>query len=111
MLTIDQTLTAARNGVTKSRGASQRSKTSLDNGYPHRRERENAIEELRQSVEQLIAVVEILMSAPSMFVSNCHGGYITPIPRTDMWRCYDCDKACVPIRQDKHPRWAKGDPE
>lgn len=60
-LTIDQTLTAARNGVTKSRAATQRSKTFLDHGYPHRLERDNALEELRQSVEQLIEVVERLM--------------------------------------------------
>lgn len=59
-LTIDQTLTAARNGVTKSRAASQRSKTFLDHGYPHRLERDNALEQLRQSVEQLIEVVERL---------------------------------------------------
>lgn len=111
MLTIDQTLAAARNGVNKSRGASQRAKTVLDHGYPHRIEREVAIEELRQSTEQLIDVVEILMSAPSLFVSDCHGAYITPIPGTEMWRCHDCNEPCTPIRQDKHPRWAKGDPE
>lgn len=61
MLTIRQTLTAARNGVTKSRAASLRARTSLDAGYPHRKERENAIEQLRQSVEQLIEVVEHLL--------------------------------------------------
>lgn len=60
MLTIEQTLAAARNGVNKSRGASQRAKTVLDSGYPHRIERENALEELRISVEQLIEVVEQL---------------------------------------------------
>lgn len=62
-LTIEQTLTAARNGVQKSRAASLRARTSLDSGYPHRRERENAIEELRKSVEQLIKVVEQVTDA------------------------------------------------
>jgi hypothetical protein len=62
-LTIDQTLTAARNGVEKSRAASLRARTHLDAGYPHRRERETAIEELRKSVEQLIGVVEQMKNA------------------------------------------------
>lgn len=66
-LTIEQTLTAARNGVTKSRAASQRAKTHLDAGYPHRAQREIAIEELRLSVEQLIEVVERLLSDEKNF--------------------------------------------
>lgn len=60
-LTIKQTLTAARNGVTKSRAASLRARTFLDAGYVNRRERDTALEELRQSVEQLIDVVEHLI--------------------------------------------------
>jgi hypothetical protein len=62
-LTIEQTLTAARNGVTKSRAASLRARTRLDAGYIHRQEREKALEELRTSVEQLISVVEQLTRA------------------------------------------------
>jgi len=62
-LTIEQTLIAARNGVTKSRAASLRARMPLDAGYPHRKERDSALEELRTSVEQLISVVEHLTSA------------------------------------------------
>lgn len=51
------------------------------------------------------------MSAPSLFVSECHGAYITPIPGTDGWRCHDCDEPCTPIRHDQHPRWAQKPPE
>lgn len=60
-LTIREILTAARNGVTKSRGASQRAKTFLDAGYMNRQYRDDALEELRQSVEQLIKVIEHLI--------------------------------------------------
>lgn len=44
-------------------------------------------------------------SSPSLYVSDCHGAYITPMPGTDFWRCHDCDKSCVPVRHDRHPRW------
>lgn len=62
MLTLRQTLTAARNGVTKSRGASLRAKTFMDAGYSNIRERDTAMEELRQSVEQLTDVIEYLVN-------------------------------------------------
>lgn len=46
------------------------------------------------------------MTAPSLYVSDCHGAYITPIPGTENgWRCHDCDHPCNPIRHNKHPRW------
>lgn len=50
------------------------------------------------------------MSAPSLFVSECHGAYTTPIPGTQMWRCHECDEACAVVRFDKHPRWAENAP-
>jgi hypothetical protein len=73
-----QTLTAARNGVSKSRAASLRARTGLDAGYSHRRERENAIEELRKSVEQLCEVVEhLLPSKEDLLPADAVGPEVT----------------------------------
>jgi 20S proteasome alpha/beta subunit len=58
VVSVEEALASARDRVKNSRSASEHAKTLLDSGYHPRLDRDRAVEELRQSVEQLIDIVE-----------------------------------------------------
>lgn len=57
---IEDALVSARNSVKNSRQSSELAKDFMDAGYPNRQRRDNAVEALRQSIEQLADAVEDL---------------------------------------------------
>ena len=53
-------LEAVKQGLHRSRAASERAKEFIDAGYIKRQERDLAVEELRDSVEHLVQALELL---------------------------------------------------
>lgn len=59
-MTFKEHLETSRRHIDRSRAASERAKDFMDAGYPKRRERDGAVEGLRDSVEHLVEALVLL---------------------------------------------------